>query len=243
MEHVRQEINKTVEQLVRTLKERLGPALQSLTLIGSAVTDDFVAGKSDINSVLVVDKVNNGILSSLSQIGPSMGRKRLRAPLLMTPAYIERSCDVFAVEWLDFQAFHHTICGQDPFVSLTFSKEDVRLQCERQFKSLQIQLQQGYINSAEKKHAIAALLTNVAKELAPYLRAMLWLRDSNRPACLINTFDQVKTLFSVDMDAFKTAYSFRYRRLHESAEQIRGLFVQASDVIESLSGIADQWRA
>lgn len=241
MENIPADIQKSVQTLCETLNREIGASLQNLTIVGSAVTDDFVAGKSDINSVLVVDSIDMRVLSVLSEMGPAMGRKRLRAPLLMTPAYIQRSCDVFAVEWLDFQRFHQTVQGTDPFESLVFEKEHVRLQCERQFKSVQVRVRQGYISSAEKKDILAGLLTGAAKELLPYLRAMLWLEGVERSGRSQATFDQIKTRFSVDMESLKTAFGFRYEKLRRDTEQIKQLFTEAYQALESLSGIADGW--
>lgn len=243
MSIVRQEIEPSVELLCQTLDQELGSALTSMSLVGSAVTEDFVAGKSDINSVLVVESVDAHVLSVLARIGPSMGRKRFRAPLLMTPDYIGRSCDVFAVEWLDFQAFHQTVRGPDPFESLVFDKQHVRLQCEKQFKLAQIQMRQGYITSAERKDALAAVLTNIAKEMLPYLRAMLWLQNIERSSSFVKTVDQIRTHCSVDLECFKIAFAFRYEKLRQKPEQMRDLFSHALNSIESLSQVADRWGA
>lgn len=243
MQPIREDIQETVRYLLQTLVQALDADLQSLTLVGSAVTDDFVPGKSDINTVLVVNDIDAQLLSVLAAMGPEMGRKRLRAPLLMTPSYIQRSCDVFAVEWLDFQRFHQTIQGSDPFESLTFEKEHIRLQCETQFKSVLVRIRQGYIGSAEKKDALAALLSNAAKEVLPHLRAMLWLRDVERPGSSQETFEQVKLQYSVDLDSLKTAFAFRYEKLRKDLDEIKALFTRAYQAVKTLSDIADQWGA
>jgi hypothetical protein len=241
MSGIRPEVEKTVQDLVETLQQHLGSELKSLTLVGSAVTEDFVAGRSDINSVLLVDTIDEQVLSVLAKIGPQMGRKRLRAPLLMTPSYIECSCDVFAVEWLDFQAYHQTLIGVDPFESLTFEKQHVRLQCEKQFKMMQIQLRQGYIRSAERKNEIAALLTGLSKEMLPYLRAMLWLEGAPRSGGFEQTFDAAKERFGVETAAFKAAFAFRYEKLRQTNEEMKYLFAQASEAINKLCCVSDQW--
>lgn len=243
MRAIRPEAEKTVQDLLQSLQQHLGSDLKSLTLTGSAVTDDFVDGKSDINSVLVIDAIDERVLSTLAKIGPRMGRRRLRAPLLMTPAYIEASCDVFAVEWLDFQAFHQTVFGPDPFDSLTFEKEHVRLQCEKQFKLMQIQMRQGYISSAERRDQIAALLTGLSKEILPYLRAMLWLEGIQRSGGFAETFDRVKERFSVETGAFRTAFAFRYEKLRQTPEEMKLLFAQASGAVDRLCCLADRWGA
>lgn len=242
METIRPDIQKTVEFLCEALRRDIGDQLQSVTLVGSAVTDDFVSGKSDINTVLVVNRIDERILSVLAAMGREMGRKRLRAPLLMTPAYIQRSCDVFAVEWLDFQQFHRTVLGPDPFEGLTVEKEHVRLQCEKQFKSVLVGVRQGYIGSTQKKDILAGVLTEAAKELLPYLRAMIWLEGSDRAGNAQTTFEQVKTLYSVDLESLKTAFAFRYEKLRRDSGQIRQLFIEAYRALESLSDIADGWN-
>ena len=243
MQTVRGELQQTVQLLCQNLSEKLDSNLVSLTLVGSAVTDDFVAGKSDLNSVLVVNAIDASVLSVLAAMGRPMGRKRLRAPLLMTPAYIERSCDVFAVEWLDYQAFHQTVHGDDPFVSLAFEPEHVRLQCEKQFKSVLINLRQGYISSAEKNDVIERLIVGAAKELLIYLRAMLWLEGVDRSGGYQETCDGIQRCFSLDMNPLKTAFDFRYKKLPYHSGQIKPLFTDAYQAIESLSKLTDEWGA
>ena len=47
---------------------------------------------------------------SLDKVRPAL---REPPPLLMTPACIDRSRDVFGIEFLDFQLRHETIVGED----------------------------------------------------------------------------------------------------------------------------------
>ena len=147
----------------------LGDNLRSITVVGSSVTEDFKPGLSDINTVLVLGKQDIASLNALASLVRSMGRKKISPPLLMTESYIERSRDVFGVEFLDFQLSHRTILGDDPFAALTFDKKDVRLQCERELKAMLIRLRQGYIASAASKTLVRDILISAAKGLEPLL--------------------------------------------------------------------------
>ena len=98
----------------------------------------------------------------------------------MTPAYIDRSRDVFGIELLDFQLCHHTVLGDDPFAALSFAKVDVRLQCERELKASLIRLRQGYLAAGGNVLLVRDVLIAAVKALAPLLRAMLWLTDRER---------------------------------------------------------------
>ena len=144
---VHQEAQSAVRFLVQKLTDDLGDNLESLSVVGSALTGDFHPRKSDINTVAVVGTRSQKLLRQLAGYGSSMGRLRLQAPLLMTKEYIQQSLDVFGVEFLDFQLNHATIVGTDPFKELAFKKEDVRLQCERELKSAHTQKRARPVNT------------------------------------------------------------------------------------------------
>ena len=225
--------------LGKTLSEHLGEDLLSLTLVGSVLTADYHPRRSDINSVLVVRQNTPELLDFLAAVGPKMGRRGVSAPLLMWPAYIERSCDVFAVEWLDYQWRNRTVLGSDPFAGLTFDKRDVRLQCEREYKSALVRLRQGYIRSLGKSGVIADLLASAARELIPYLRATLWLAGSERPAATDRLFEQLCKTANVCLSDLAERYAGRYERRPQSPDTMRTAFDRVCRAIEGLADYVD----
>ena len=231
---------QAVKLLVETLSGRLDENLLSLTLVGSVLSGEYCPKRSDINSVLVVRHNAPEILDFMAEIGPKMGRQRLSAPLLMWPEYIRRSCDVFAVEWLDYQWRHLTVVGDDPFAELRFEKRDVRLQCEREYKSALVRLRQGYIRSARKPALIAELLAAAARELAPYLRATLWLADGERPAEAAETFERLGAVVNVSLEALARRYAGRYEIKRPSAEAMQTDFGQVCKAVGSLADYVDK---
>ena len=158
---LRREIRPALATLAEKLLSDLGDNLRSLTVVGSAVTDDFHPQRSDINTVLLVARRSHELLHTIAGYGKTMGKLKLRAPLLMTDEYLQSSRDSFAVELLDFQLNHTTIIGPDPFAGLTFKKEDVRLQGERELKAALIKLRQGYISRLGRGKLIGQLLIDL----------------------------------------------------------------------------------
>lgn len=233
-------VREPVSRFAEVLGQRLGDNLVSLTLVGSVLAEDFSPTHSDINSVLVVRDNTPEVLDFLAEIGPKMGRQRLAAPLLMRPEYIQRSCDVFAVEWLDFQWRHRTVLGNDPFSGLTFRKADVRLQCEREFKSALVRLRQGYIGSAGKPVAIGRLLAAAARELPAYLRATLWLYDRERPAATAAVFEHVGQLCMVSSAALAERYAHRFEKPRHTKEAMQSAFAEAYRAVEKLAEMTDK---
>jgi hypothetical protein len=110
--------------------------IHSITITGSALTDDFDLEKSDVNSVLVLHKMDLGFLELLASLGKTYGKKGISAPLIMTPEYIMHSLDVFPIEFLNIKLLHDTLFGEDLFQHLAIDRKDLRLQCERELKSL-----------------------------------------------------------------------------------------------------------
>jgi hypothetical protein len=185
--------------LVDQLAAVLADNLESVTVVGSALTSDFRPRVSDINTVVVVRRDDLAVLRAVASLGKALRKKRLAVPLMMTPSHIERSRDVFGVELLDFQLTHATVLGEDPFATLAFIKSNVRLQCERELKATSSRLRQGYIAAEGHAGLVGDLLLAAVKGLAPLLRAMLWMKNVERPSTMEATFRTSGEILAVDL--------------------------------------------
>jgi hypothetical protein len=236
--HIRDSVKDFGERLLTAL----GDNLQSVTVVGSSLTDDFRPGQSDINTVLVLDRQNLSSLNAIASLAKPMSRKKISPPLLMTQSYIERSRDVFGVEFLDFQLAHETVMGEDPFASLEFDKKDVRLQCERELKAMLIRLRQGYIAAAANKKLVRDILISTARGMAPLLRAMLWLKDIDRTALAEPTFAKAAEEFSIDTNPLRSAIKWRHEKTRLSETEMENAFESVYKVVEQLSDIIDKLK-
>jgi hypothetical protein len=240
VEGLRDMIRDHVRAFAEECINALGDNLQSLTVVGSALTDDFIPGKSDINTVLVLGSQSPGALDALARIAKSMTKKRMAVPLLMTSAYIERSRDVFGIEFLDLQLIHRTILGDDPFASLTFTKSEVRLQCERELKATLIRLRQGYMAAAGNKRLIRDILASAAGGLVPLLRALLWLKDMDRPVRAGSVLVQAASQFSIKADTWIEVRKWRHEKSSLATGQWSQVFESMYGAVEQLAFMVDQ---
>ena len=233
-------IHETVQFFSERLSESLGDKLLSITVVGSSLTPDFKPGQSDINTVLVLGKQTLGALNAVASLARPMSKKKISPPLLMTPSYIERSSDVFGVEFLDFQLIHVTIRGEDPFAPLTFEKKDVRLQCERELKATLIRLRQGYIAAAANRRLVRDILISTAKALAPLLRAMLWLKDIERAGETKSTLNKAASAFSIKTDSLMTAGQWRHQKIRLSEAEMETTFESVYSTVDELTELVDK---
>lgn len=237
-EQVRDSVTAFAERLLATL----GDNLQSITVVGSSLTEDFRPGQSDINTVLILGGQTLASLNAVASLAKPMSRKKISPPLLMTQSYIERSRDVFGVEFLDFQLAHETIMGEDPFASLKFDKKDVRLQCERELKAMLIRLRQGYIAAAANRKLVRDILISTARSMASLLRAMLWLKDVERTPRVEPTFNSAAGEFSIDTNPLTSVIKWRHEKIRLSEIEMENAFESVYSVVEQLAGIVDKLK-
>jgi len=237
------QVRDGVKDFADRLADALGDNLQSITVVGSSLTADFAPGQSDINTVLVIAAQNLTSLNAIAGMAKPMSSNKISPPLLMTQSYIERSLDVFGVEFLDFQLTHQTVLGDDPFAALTFDKKDVRVQCERELKAMLIRLRQGYIASSANRKLVRDILISTTKGLAPLLRAMLWLKDIDRPSRSEPTFLKAAEEFSVNTDSLITAGRWRREKARLSEAEMESAFEATYATVERLAGTVDELEA
>jgi hypothetical protein len=248
LDAVPEQIREALVLFTEKLNAALGENLKSITVVGSSLTTDFKPGRSDVNTVLVLGGLTAGALDSIAELAKPMSRKKISVPLLMTPSYIERSLDVFGVEFLDFQLTHKTILGSDPFASLGPVKKDVRLQCERELKAMLIRLRQGYIAAAANRKLVRDILISTIKGLVPLLRAMLWLKSpvpseaegTDRPAETEPTFKKAGAEFSIGVEPLTTVAKWQYERIRPDAVQVRSIFESVYSIVDKLAVIVDE---
>lgn len=164
-------------QLLRTLA---GNNAKSLSLFGAIAAGSFDATRETARSVLVLDHPDLAMLRRLAEHGPRLGKMRIAAPLIMTPQYIKSSLDTFPLEFLEIHQAHITIFGDDPFAGLDFVAAHVRLQCERELKTMKLGMHQGLLAAAGSEKFIAALESDVSEALMRTLRGLLWLKGHKK---------------------------------------------------------------
>lgn len=236
-------IEKPLNEFVQKITADFEGNITSICVTGSALTEDFVEGKSGINTVLVFEKESIELLDTLSGISKLLLKHKFDMPLIMTPRDMKRSEDVFGVEYLDLQLNHMVLWGTEPFDSLNISKSDVRLQCERELKANLIRLRQGYVVSKMGGGKIRDVLVCGARSLMPYLRAMLWLCDKPREAGLAATVDAAANELKFDGLYLKNIAGWKYNKVKPDTIELREHAAYLYNLTNELAIWVDQCKA
>ncbi len=178
LDRVAEAMRPPITRYAALLRELASDNAQSLTLFGTIAASTFDAARHTVRNVLVLDRIDLDMLRRLAEHGAKLGKGRISAPLIMTDAYIGASLDTFPLELIEIQQMHVTIFGDDPFTDLAFQNEHVRLQCERESKSLLIGLRQGLLAAAGRDKVLAAVEADIGAALIRTMRGMLWLKGN-----------------------------------------------------------------
>lgn len=229
-----------IAPMVEAILKEYGANIDSFHLVGSAVVPDYNEKLSDINSVVVLRTMNLRFIEFLAPLGKKFGRKRIAAPLVMTPEYISGSLDVFPIGFLDFKLIHKTVYGNDLLRDLELARPNVRLQCEREIKTKLLHLRQGYISSlGEKKPLTAALTRSITGSMALF-RAILWLLGKEPPILRAEVLRVLGSIAGIDIAVFEKLLLLKTGLLKPSERELTALFEDYYTALEYLGKTIDE---
>jgi hypothetical protein len=226
-----------ITPMVEDLLREHASNIHSFHLVGSAVLPDYNAKLSDINSVLVLRTMDLRVLAFLAPLGKKYGKKRIAAPLVMTPEYITGSLDVFPIEFLDFKLIHKTVHGIDLFQDLRIDMPHLRLQCEREIKTKLIGLRQGYVSSLGKKEEIAAMLVRSFTGSMALFRAIISLLGKEPPAPRTEVITMLGAATGIKTDILEKLLMLKSNLLKPSEHELASFFERYYNTLESMETI------
>jgi hypothetical protein len=213
--------------------------LHSITITGSALTDDFDSETSDVNSVFALHAMDLEFLEFLAPLGKTYGKKGIASPLIMTPEYILKSLDVFPMEFLNIRLLHDTIFGEDLFKNLVIDRSDLRLQCERELKVRLIGLRQGYLSSSGNAKILTDLFVNTIAGYIPLFRGIILLLGKEPPLKNQDVLTVLSEISGIDTQVFKTVLKQKKQKTKMMLKQLNAIFKDYYFAMEKLGDITD----
>ena len=235
----RQEAGQRFQPFLDELASLGSEKIHSVHLVGSALTADFDPKISDINSVVVLHRMDLKFLQSLAPLGKKYGKRGIAAPLIMTPGYVLDSLDVFPIEFLNIKLFHATLMGEDIFHDIAIAPEDLRQQCERELKVKLISLRQGYLASSGEGNFLRKGFLSSFAGYIPLFRAILVLLGEEVPAHFSEVLIRLEESTAISATAFRKVHEIRRRRKKPSTAEFNAIFEQYYGAIEQFGELVN----
>ena len=170
---VEADIARFTEEVQRALGERL----VCLVLHGSAAGEEWVRGRSDVNTAIVVPQVTLDVLEILAPLVARWRTRGFALPVLMDHEYLARARDIFPMELDDIRRQHRLLAGTDSFGSLDLERAALQRECEYEARGKLLRLRALFLETARTPAAIDELMTGSLKSFLIVLRHLLRLRQ------------------------------------------------------------------
>nr|MBF0220667.1 hypothetical protein [Desulfobulbaceae bacterium] len=224
------------EQILSTHQAKI----HSLVVTGSAITEDFNSSKSDVNSIIILKDMDLKFLEEIAPLGKKFGKKKVAAPLIMTPDYITESLDVFPIEFLNFKIIHQTAYGNEILDSIEIERHDLRHQCEREIKTKLIGLRQGYLSSQADPQLLSEKFIAVITSDIPLFRALMFLLRQESVIQVNKVIQTLSTAVAINTDPFFKAQQIKQNVLKPSMAEFNTIFENYYSAFEKLGKIVNE---
>jgi predicted nucleotidyltransferase len=171
-------MTEMIEPLLSKADGALG-AGYSAVLYGSAARAEHVPGISDINLLIVAERLDSATLLALEPPFSQWVSRGVPPPLLMTRAEWLRADDVFPVEITDMKSSYQVLRGVDPVSELTVRPTDLRRALEREFRGKLNRLRQAFVPSERDPESLGVIARQSIASVGALHRALLVLVGKN----------------------------------------------------------------
>jgi hypothetical protein len=132
---------QAISTLARDLGRVFGGRLESLVVYSGHDGDDT------LHSLALVEGLSFRDLTACLPLAESWHRLRLAVPLMLSRDELQRTVDIFPLEYASIIATHAVVFGRAPFAGVTIPAEHLRRACEAQAKSHLIHLREAFLES------------------------------------------------------------------------------------------------
>ena len=237
--HLPQKSREAIQGYTVKLTEGLSDNLVSIILFGSAVGSDFIEGKSDINILITLLNARAADLNIIMDIGRKFVKKGLAVPLIFEEDHIKTSLDTFPIEFSDMKRRHVVLFGVDPLENAVIEGKNLRYQCERELKSLVVNLRRGFLKTEDKGEAIQELLEGSLSSLLASCRGLVWLSGKTPPDGAEMLLGAIKDEYNTSTSAMLRVWELRKGKSGATAT-LEAIFDDYTAEIDRLTGIVDR---
>lgn len=229
---------KTIVDPFLTAVDAADPGSYSAVLYGSAARGDYVPERSDVNLMLVFDRLDLALLRRLEPAFTKWGRNGSVPPLIVSQQEWERASDVFPLEITDMRTGYEVLRGSDPIAGLTVRPADLRHALERELRGKLMRLRQGYVAAAGDGAALGELGLASVPTIVVLLRGIVVQAGGDVPAEAAGVVRKASEIAGFEADAVLVPLSHRrdsrWRWAAEDFERYLSAVERAAAYVDNL---------
>jgi predicted nucleotidyltransferase len=228
------------KEYVTDWQTAFGREVEAIMLYGSAAAGEYVAGKSDINFLVVLTPAGMAKLWQAVEITEKWRPRGVQVPRVFTRDYMRASLDSFPIEFLDMKLHHRAVFGADPLADLQISPPNLRLQLEREIKGKLLHLREGLLGTGHDRDGLRNLLLRTIPAFAALFEAFLFLKNETIPSTRRETFQKVAAIANLESGFIANLFHLQEKSDHLYREDLWKLMEDYISQIEKLTHYVDR---
>jgi len=232
-----------IKQFVEKMRAATGANLESIILYGSAASGDYNPAFSNVNLFCVLRDSSYPHLRSLAPVVQWWDRQKQPPPLFMTREELERSKDVFTIEFVDMVQHHRVLWGDDVIEKLQVPMRLHRLQVEYELREKLILLRQHMVLAGSNERRIWQLMLRSVASFATLFRHALIALGETAPLTRRDVVARLALRVGFDPSGFKQVLDARehkgdLKKLH-AVDLLSRYLVTVEKVITAVDAIPE----
>ena len=231
---------KKIGDFVSRLRAAAGANLESVILFGSAVTGDFHPEFSNLNLFCVIRDSSFAALQALVPAVKWWDAQKQPPPLFMTREEINRSADVFAIEFMDMQQHHRVVFGEDILKNLSIPMNLHRVQVEYELREKLALLRQHLLLASGNDSRLWELLVRSVSSFATLFRHALIVLGHEAPVGKREAVQALSKQIGFDASAILQVLDVRERKSDRGKLKVAGVFSRYLAALEQVTAAVDK---
>jgi predicted nucleotidyltransferase len=223
-------------------KSALGDALVSLVLYGGLAKGEYVTGRSDVNLLLVLSRIDAELLDRLTPLASQGVRDFRLALFVLTEQDVVRSADVFPTKFLDIQRHHRLLWGKPVVSLLTIDREHLRLRCEQEVRNLSLRLRQLYLSRSHHPEQLAPTLKDALSSFLVAIATAVELATGKAPASKQETLKALPSL-GLDPAPALVLWDKAFPKEDFSPADLKRLYTDFMQLVQAAADVVDRLSA
>lgn len=217
-----------------------GDDLISVILYGSGARGEYIAKKSDINFLIVLNDNGMEHLNDSIDLVAKWEKRRVPVPLFLSEDYIKSSLDAFPLEFFNIRLAYSVAYGKDVLKDLNIEKGNLRLQCERELKAKLLLLRRSFLQANGEVRLLTGLVKQSFSAFISIFNALLYLKGNEIPGEYLSIIKEMSENYDINRDLFQDLSQIKKEEKKFTKDEIKKIVWEYILEIKGLSKKVDQ---
>jgi len=231
---------KQINEFISRLRVAAGENLLSVILYGSAADGEFHPEFSNLNLLCILRETSFANLTALAPVVEWWTGQKQHAPLVLTRQELDRSTDVFSIEFLDMQQRHRVLFGEDVLRGLQIPMHLHRAQLEYELREKLILLRSRLLLATGNKKRLWELLLGSLSTFTTLFRHGLIALGETPPKSKREAVQTLAARIAFDPSAFLQLLDIRERKAETRQFDVNDVFSRYLTAVQQVTAAVDK---